>query len=107
MTSPKTRGYVFAIMQFSMGGIIILLSFIERNIFNRTQISIVRYISYILIFLCIVTMLTAFIQYGQYITPNPVPRDSTVLRTNGIYSVIRHPMYMGALVGLVGRMGAA
>jgi protein-S-isoprenylcysteine O-methyltransferase Ste14 len=102
MLSPKTQGYIYAVIQFSLGGIIILLSFIEHYSIERKYVPFIRYGSYVLVFICAVLMILAFSHFGQYITANPVPRHSAVLRTTGIYSIIRHPMYMGALIGLIG-----
>mmetsp|Transcript_15111 Transcript_15111/g.42339 ORF Transcript_15111/g.42339 Transcript_15111/m.42339 type:complete len:252 (+) Transcript_15111:172-927(+) len=42
------------------------------------------------------------IDLGASLSPLPKPREGNTLRTTGIYSVCRHPMYSGLLVGSVG-----
>lgn len=46
---------------------------------------------------------------GRSLTPSPVPRDQGDLVTEGLYRYVRHPIYSGALlvvVGLVLRSGS-
>ncbi|MGA2668400.1 MAG: isoprenylcysteine carboxylmethyltransferase family protein [Ignavibacteria bacterium] len=102
MISEITKGRIFTVIQFTLGFIIIVSSFFEYNSYKRTQIPVINIISIILIVACGVIMITAFTNFNQLITANPVPRDSAKLRTGGIYSVVRHPMYLGALLGLIG-----
>lgn len=39
---------------------------------------------------------------GDRLTPTPVPRDGGELRTDGPYAQVRHPIYSGVLLILVG-----
>lgn len=36
---------------------------------------------------------------GNSLTPFPKPREDNLLKTNGAYSVVRHPMYSGLAFG--------
>jgi len=47
-------------------------------------------------------VLIAFLSMGSALTPTPVPVDSAALRTHGVYSRVRHPIYVGILVGALG-----
>ena len=54
--------------------------------------------------------LWAAVRLGDRLTPTPVPRDGGVLRTDGPYAHVRHPIYTGVLlivVGLTLRTGSA
>lgn len=51
-----------------------------------------------------VILLTAFWQLGPALTAHPLPKENAELRTRGIYSHVRHPIYTGLLflgVGIV------
>ncbi|MEX0952790.1 MAG: isoprenylcysteine carboxylmethyltransferase family protein [Nitriliruptoraceae bacterium] len=52
----------------------------------------------------------AAIRLGDRLTPTPVPRDGGELRTDGPYAHVRHPIYSGVLlivVGIAVRTGSA
>jgi protein-S-isoprenylcysteine O-methyltransferase Ste14 len=39
---------------------------------------------------------------GRALTANPLPRSGMELRKNGLYALVRHPIYGGALLAAVG-----
>lgn len=45
----------------------------------------------------VVVMLAAFLNLGSALTPTPVPVPGAGLRTSGLYSRIRHPIYTGLM----------
>ena len=52
----------------------------------------------------------AALRLGERLTPTPVPRDGGQLRTDGPYAHVRHPIYTGVLLIVVGitlRSGSA
>ena len=54
--------------------------------------------------------LVAALRLGDRLTPTPVPRDGGQLRTDGPYAHVRHPIYTGVLLIVVGvtvRSGSA
>lgn len=54
--------------------------------------------------------LIAALRLGERLTPTPVPRDGGELRTDGPYALVRHPIYTGVLLIVVGitlRSGSA
>lgn len=44
---------------------------------------------------------------GDALTPTPVPRETSTLHTDGIYAVVRHPIYTGLLTTMLGLLVAA
>jgi len=46
--------------------------------------------------------LVAGLRLGDRLTPTPVPRDGGQLRTDGPYAHVRHPIYTGVLLIVVG-----
>jgi len=41
---------------------------------------------------------------GRRLRAHPAPHEETVLRTDGVYGVVRHPIYLGLLLGATGAM---
>ena len=42
------------------------------------------------------------LRLGSSLTPSPIPRQGASLRTEGIYALVRHPIYSGLLLVAVG-----
>ena len=39
---------------------------------------------------------------GPALTPSPIPRENTPLATDGVYSIVRNPIYTGLMAGGLG-----
>jgi len=46
----------------------------------------------------LVILFAGFKGLGKSLTANPVPNEDAVLVTTGIYSIVRHPIYLGLLI---------
>lgn len=55
-----------------------------------------------LMILGLALVLIAFLGMGSALTATPVPLETAALRTSGIYSVVRHPIYVGLLLAALG-----
>lgn len=55
-----------------------------------------------LILLGCILAISGFIALGSSLTPMPHPRDDSELRTNGVYRLVRHPIYGGLVLGAAG-----
>lgn len=102
MINDKQKGLIFAVAQFVLLFIVIVSSYIENLYLQHTQIILIRILSVILFLSGLLMGTMALISYKQKITPNPVPMENIQLRTEGIYSLIRHPMYSFALLCSIG-----
>lgn len=100
--SDKAKGWVFAVIQFVYLAVIMLVSAYEFKYMNRPLVPIVTYIGVTLILLGTMFFTVVVLNFGQMITPNPVPREKAILKTSGIYKYIRHPMYTSVLVMFLG-----
>ena len=47
-------------------------------------------------------VIVSLVSLGAALTPTPVPQESAALRTKGVYSLVRHPVYSGILVAALG-----
>jgi protein-S-isoprenylcysteine O-methyltransferase Ste14 len=52
----------------------------------------------IVIAIGLILLFAGFRGLGKSLTANPVPNQDGVLVTKGIYSVVRHPIYLGLLI---------
>lgn len=50
----------------------------------------------------LIILFAGFKGLGKSLTANPVPSEEGVLVTTGIYSIVRHPIYLGLLVTTLG-----
>lgn len=56
----------------------------------------------VLIAIGLVLLFAGFRGLGKSLTANPVPNADGVLVTTGIYSIVRHPIYLGLLIITLG-----
>lgn len=102
MKNKKTTGKIFVFFQFALASAFILGTIFENRLTEHPQYTVIKIISVIFLILGFLTVSAALISFRQMITPNPVPLDSAELRTGGIYSYIRHPMYTSVILVFIG-----
>jgi protein-S-isoprenylcysteine O-methyltransferase Ste14 len=56
----------------------------------------------LMVIAAIVFLVWAFTSLGKALTANPVPLEDATLRTSGPFALVRHPIYSGLLLGLLG-----
>jgi len=55
----------------------------------------------------VVIVIVAAVNLGWSLTPSPVPSSSGSLRTTGLFRFVRHPIYTGVLLIIVGLVTAS
>ncbi len=100
--SDKAKGWVLVLIQFILMAIILFSSAYEFKYINRPLMPVFHYIGVTLILIGTLFFIVILINFGQYMTPNPVPRDNSILKTTGVYKYIRHPMYFTVLILMIG-----
>jgi protein-S-isoprenylcysteine O-methyltransferase Ste14 len=100
--NSRTKGYIFVILQFTIAGLIIISALFEKKYVYHLENYFIRIVGSVFLLLGLFIFVVTLINFGQLITPNPVPRDSAQLKTTGIYKYIRHPMYLAVLLMLIG-----
>jgi protein-S-isoprenylcysteine O-methyltransferase Ste14 len=92
------KGKKLVFIQFAL--IIVLALFPDNNKVDP-RLSIV---GTVMLAIGLALLFAGFMGLGKSLTANPVPNHDGVLVTKGIYSIVRHPIYVGLLgitLGLV------
>jgi protein-S-isoprenylcysteine O-methyltransferase Ste14 len=92
------KGKRLVFLQFAL--IIVLALFPDNNKVDP-RLSIV---GTVMLAIGLAVLFAGFMGLGKSLTANPVPNQDGVLVTKGIYSIVRHPIYLGLLsitMGLV------
>ncbi len=100
--NDNVKGWIFVTLQFLLLGIIIISSAMEFKYLYRPLYPVIHYIGVTLILIGALLFTLILIGFGQFMTPNPVPRDTSKLVTTGLYRYVRHPMYFTVLVLITG-----
>jgi protein-S-isoprenylcysteine O-methyltransferase Ste14 len=100
MPDAKKIGWVYVLVQVIVIGAILFFS--NRYRTNLAPESISTIAGIIVITAGLIMAIFSFINFGQIVTPNPVPMDNYTLKTTGMYKYIRHPIYSSVLLTLLG-----
>jgi protein-S-isoprenylcysteine O-methyltransferase Ste14 len=71
-------------------------SFLGLQTFELSQV--LKFFLIFLFFCGLVMFLIAILNLGKSLTPNPVPKESSELVVEGLYSYFRHPIYSALIV---------
>jgi protein-S-isoprenylcysteine O-methyltransferase Ste14 len=91
----KTKGYLLVAGQF----ILLIALFVIPN--NKDILVITPWLpqlSFIFLIPGVFILLLSFLGLGSSLTANPVPKDNSQLVTDGLYKLVRHPIYTGLLL---------
>lgn len=95
MTKQTAFGWLLVCVQIFIFFIFILLPWREPSAFSLI-------LGLILAIGGIAVAVITFRSLGDALTATPVPRAGAALRTQGIFGVVRHPIYSGVLLALLG-----
>ena len=90
------KGKRLVFLQFAL--IIVLAIFPDSLDVDPT----LEYVGIAMIAIGVVTLFAGFRGLGKSLTANPVPNEDGVLVTKGIYSIVRHPIYLGLMIITLG-----
>ncbi|MEE9438126.1 MAG: isoprenylcysteine carboxylmethyltransferase family protein [Saprospiraceae bacterium] len=93
----KSKDIIFVVVQFILFGLIIFLS--GHNIGLPI---VVKYIGMVISILGLLVCIIALLQLNKNLSPFPTPKENGHLITNGLYSIVRHPIYLGLVLLFVG-----
>ena len=86
------KGRLLVFLQF---GLIIILAVYPDSTTVDSRLNI---LGTVFIAIGLVLLFAGFKGLGKSLNANPVPNQDGVLVTSGIYSVVRHPIYLGLLI---------
>jgi protein-S-isoprenylcysteine O-methyltransferase Ste14 len=90
----KVKGNIFVAIQFAL---LALLFFVPGG--SDWQVATeMSFALALLSALGFVILIVSAINLGKSLTANPVPLENAVLKTNGLYSLVRHPIYFAVLL---------
>jgi protein-S-isoprenylcysteine O-methyltransferase Ste14 len=95
--SVKTKGIILVLIQFGL--LIAIIGLPHGDAWAVT--GLVGNIAVLLIMAGLAITLFGIVSLGNSLTATPVPKATAVLRTTGMYAIVRHPIYLGLiLIGL-------
>jgi protein-S-isoprenylcysteine O-methyltransferase Ste14 len=95
MKRDSTLGWLLVSVQVVVFIVFALLPTRSPSVFTS-------FIGITIIFGGLVFLVWAFKSLGDALTANPVPLSHASLRTRGAFRVVRHPIYTGLLIALLG-----
>jgi protein-S-isoprenylcysteine O-methyltransferase Ste14 len=95
MTRQTALGWLLVFVQALVFTGFFLLPWREPNALTLT-------LGFILAVGGMAIVVVTFRSLGDALTATPVPRTGAALRTQGVFSVVRHPIYSGVLLALLG-----
>lgn len=90
----KIKGNIFVAIQFALLGLLFLVP--GRN--DWTVVEELTLIGVVVSSIAAVMLVVSAINLGKSLTANPVPLETATLKTNGLYSIVRHPIYFAVLL---------
>jgi protein-S-isoprenylcysteine O-methyltransferase Ste14 len=98
--SSKAKGNLLVGLQFLLLGFLILLP--EGNSWETPLVIIP--VANTMTLLAFIILLVSAINLGRSLTANPVPLEKAQLKTTGMYSLVRHPIYLAIVLLAIGRV---
>lgn len=83
-------------IQFVLFGLFFFLPEIKK--FNLPKLF--TYVGYFFLVLSVVVLLISIFRLGRSLSPLPIPKNGSELITDGIYGLVRHPIYTSILMAM-------
>ena len=91
------RGGGWVALQFALLGVALVLGLTDLSGWGPAWGGGLRYVGMLFVSAAVVVAVLAAVGLGSSLTALPQPRDGGRLRTDGVYGVVRHPMYLSVL----------
>lgn len=100
METAMARGLHWVVVQFVLIAIIAVATLLDP--FTQPASMVLQIIGGVCVSMGITCLVFAFRQLGRSLTAFPKPLATGTLITHGLYSIVRHPIYTGLLLGCAG-----
>jgi protein-S-isoprenylcysteine O-methyltransferase Ste14 len=98
----RKKGWIYVTIQFVLIAAIVVFSFLERKYTDRPHNYVFDFLAFIFLSIGALLFMISLMNFRQRMTANPVPNENYTLQTSGLYSKIRHPIYLAALILMLG-----
>lgn len=96
--TDRARGNILVAIQFVLLAVIVLLPRGSSWIVALP----VTVCAWVAVAVGVLAAVLALITLGKSLSANPVPVESGQLKTSGIFALVRHPVYSGIMIGVIG-----
>jgi protein-S-isoprenylcysteine O-methyltransferase Ste14 len=96
------KGGGWVALQFVLLGLALLLGATDLSGWGATVGGALRQVGILLMAAGAVVAVLALVGLGSSLTPMPAPLEGGRLRTDGVYGVVRHPIYASLLLLVLG-----
>ena len=93
----KSKDYIFVGIQ-----VLLFVGFLWSGLTFDYNSHIISFLSILMMVLGFLIIIIAMLQLNKSLSPFPSPVEGSLLITNGVYSYIRHPIYLGIVIGGLG-----
>jgi protein-S-isoprenylcysteine O-methyltransferase Ste14 len=96
------KGQGWVALQFALLGFALVVGLLDLSGWPEQVRGGMRYLGVLLLAAGLVLAVFAVLGLGSSLTALPAPLESGQLRTDGVYSVVRHPIYSSLLLCVLG-----
>jgi protein-S-isoprenylcysteine O-methyltransferase Ste14 len=96
------RGGGWVALQFALLGLALLLGATDLSGWGEAYAGALRQVGVLLVSAGVVVAVLAVVGLGSSLTPMPAPLENGRLRTDGVYGLVRHPIYSSLLLLVLG-----
>ena len=93
----KTKDFIFVSLQFLL---FLIYTIDSQWFFGFTHP--IKYIGLVFAFLGFLIIILAILQLNKNLSPFPTPKNNSLLIQNGLYKIVRHPIYSGIMLLFLG-----
>ena len=96
--TDKSKGNVLVSIQFVL---LITIVFVPRGTSWTAPLPVIV-LAFVAVAVGLFTAVAALITLGKSLSANPVPVKHGELKTSGVFALVRHPVYSGIMIGVIG-----
>ena len=96
--TDKSKGNLLVAIQFVLLAVIV---FLPRGTSWAVPLP-VTVLAFVAVAVGLLTAVAALITLGKSLSANPVPVEHGELKTFGVFALVRHPVYSGIMIGVIG-----
>lgn len=96
--TDKSKGNALVSIQFVL---LTTIVFLPRGTSWAVPLPVIV-LAFIAVAVGVLAAVVALITLGKSLSANPVPVEHGELKTSGVFALVRHPVYSGIMIGVIG-----